>query len=85
MALSVQNWAIPIEISGFLCETTTLQRQHVILKSFSLHFFVCSALSTHTSILKFQTILTSFDKYNKTDESFSSKTTLKLKINSNDL
>ena len=35
-ALSVQNWAIHIEMSGFLRETTTSQRQHVFLKSISL-------------------------------------------------
>ena len=34
---------------------------------------MCSALSSHTGILKFQTIFTSFDKYNGADELFSSK------------
>src|SRR3954467_5677470 len=37
MALSVQIWAIPIEMSGFRRETTTSERQHVFLKSFNLH------------------------------------------------
>src|SRR3954462_8867630 len=38
---SCTKWAIHIEISGFLCETTTLERQHVILKSFKPPSFLC--------------------------------------------
>ena len=47
--------------------------------------FMCSTLSIHTNILKFQTFLTSFDNFIAFNELFLSKMTLKLKINSNDL
>ena len=46
--------------------------------------FMCSTVSIHTNILKFQTFLTSFDKFIAFNELFLSKMTVKLKINSND-
>ena len=75
-AASCTKWVIPIEISGFLCEIATLERQHVILKSFKPPVFY---------VLIIQTSLTSFDIYDVPGESFLSKTTLQMKINSNGL
>ena len=46
---------------------------------------MCSTLSIHTNILKFQMFLTLFGNFNVLNEVFLSKMALKLKINSNDL
>src|SRR3954465_6253954 len=82
---SCTKWAIPIEISGFLCETTTLERQHVILKSFKPPIFYVFSNGHSHWVPKIQTSLASFDIYDVPGESVSSKTTLQMKINSNGL
>ena len=58
---------------------------YYFLNDLNPKLFMCSQLSIHTNILKFQTIRTSFDKYYAFSDIFLSKTTMKLKVNSNDL
>ena len=70
---------------GFYWKQPHYKHNILFLNDLNPKLFMCSPLSIHTNILKFQTFLTSFGNLNAFNELFLSKMSLKLKINSDDL
>ena len=83
--LRVQTGPFLSKYQGFDRKQPHYKDNTFFLNPLNPKLFMCSTLSIHTNILKFQTFLTSFDNFNAFNELFFSKITPKLKINSNDL
>ena len=82
--LRVQTGPYLSKYQGFDRKQPHYKDSTLFLNPLNSKLCICSTLSIHTNILKFQTFLTSFDNFIAFNELFLSKMTLKLKINSND-
>ena len=71
----------PSNHQGFYRKQPHYKYNILFLNDLNPKILMCSQLSIHTNIIKFQTVWTSFDKYYAFTDIFLRKTTMKLKVN----